>query len=411
MNNRSLPIKAALAACLVLTVLLAPVTADPPASRVVAVADVHGAYQEFVAILHDAGLIDDRRAWSGGAATFVQTGDVVDRGARTRECLDLLMDLERQAPGSGGKVIPLLGNHEVMNLLGDLRYVTKDLFLTFATADSEKRREQARGEYVAFLAGHAGHGHAVAPPADGDARQAWTDEHPPGFFEHRDAFAPDGKYGQWIRAHHSVVQIGEGLFVHGGLSPTIEFATIGEVDERVKSDIAAFDALWKALVDAKVIWRYMTFAEAVRFAQEELVWRQAEGPVGVFETRAPVIRLLGFKTWFMLTADGPLWYRGLATEPEDKFTGPLTTMLDRLQAKYIVAGHSVVASKMVTTRFDSRVFLIDTGMNVEAYAGRASALGIQDGRFLAYQVGGTPRQLPPPPGVKSATPAAGLEVK
>jgi hypothetical protein len=405
--------RTALAACLLLGFVLAPLAAGPASSpapgRVVAVADVHGAYDEFVGILHDVGLINDQRAWAGGAATFVQTGDVVDRGARTRECLDLLMDLESQAPASGGKVIPLLGNHEVSNLIGDLRYVTRAIFQTFATGESERRREQALKEYVAFLAKHKGHGHAVAAPADGDARRAWTDAHPPGFFEHRDAFGPEGKYGRWIRAHHAIVQIGDGLFVHGGISPTLEFGTVRELDERVMADLVTFDAMWKSLVDAGVIWRYMTFAEAVQFASEELTFQQTEGPVGVFEARAGVVRLLGYKTWISVSAEGPLWYRGLATEPEEKLAGGLKAMLDRLGAAYIVSGHSVVASKAVTTRFESRVFLIDTGMLGEAYAGRASALGIQDGHFLAYQAGGTPRELPPPPGVRSTAP--GQEMK
>ena len=411
MKTRRPQARTLLHAVLLVSLLLVPVAAGPASSpaagRVVAVADVHGAYEEFVAILHDVGLINDQRGWAGGAATFVQTGDVVDRGERTRECLDLLMDLERQAPGNGGTVIPLLGNHEVMNLIGDLRFVTKGIFQTFATEVSDQRREQAYKEYLAFLARHEGHGHAVAPPADGDARRSWMDEHPPGFFEHRDAFAPDGKYGRWIRAHHGVVQVGDGLFVHGGLSPALEFGTVRELDERVMADLTAFDAMWKALVDAGVVWRYMTFGEAVRFASEELTWRQTEGPVGVFEARPAVIRLLGYKTWVTVSADGPLWYRGLAIEPEDKLASGLKAMLDRLGAAYIVSGHSVVAGKAVTTRFESRVFLIDTGMLGAVYAGRASALGIQDGRFVAYQAGGTPRELPPPPGVKSATPGAG----
>ena len=75
-------------------------------------------------------------------------------------------------------------------------------------------------------------------------------------------------------------------------------------------------------------------------------------------------------------------------------------MLERLGASYIVAGHSVVASKEVTTRFGSRVFLIDTGMLGEVYAGRASALEIQDGRFTAHRVDTTPRALPPPASAK-----------
>jgi Calcineurin-like phosphoesterase len=410
MKTRSPLVRALPGAALLVTLLLAPVVAGPappPApGRVVAVADVHGAYEEFVAILHDVGLINDQRAWAGGAATFVQTGDVVDRGARTRECLDLMMDLERQAPESGGTVIPLLGNHEVMNVIGDLRYVTKDIFRTFATAESAQRSDQAYAEYLAFLETHKGHGHAASPPSDAEARRAWRDEHPPGFFEYRDAFGPDGKYGRWIRAHRAVVQIGDGVFVHGGLSPSLEFGSVRELDERVMADLPAFDAMWKALVDGGVVWRYMTFAEAVRFASEELTWRQTEGPVGAYEPRAAIVRLLGYKTWITVSADGPLWYRGLATEPEGKLADGLKAMLARLGAAYIVSGHSVVASKTVTTRFDGRVFLIDTGMLAEAYAGRASALGIQDGHFIAYQVGGTPRELLPPPGVKAGVPGA-----
>ena len=59
-------------------------------TRVVAVGDVHGAYPEFVAILQRAGLINADRQWIGGSSVLVQTGDVPDRGAKTRECLDLL---------------------------------------------------------------------------------------------------------------------------------------------------------------------------------------------------------------------------------------------------------------------------------------------------------------------------------
>ena len=387
-----------------IALLLASAAAGPAPGRVVAIGDVHGAYGELTAILQEVGLIDGRRAWTGGATTFVQTGDVVDRGAKMRECLDLLMDLQRQAPRDGGTVIPLVGNHEVMNVIGDLRYVTPEAFRTFAAADAETRREAALKDYLAFLSPHAGHGHAIVPPAEGEARQKWMEEHPPGFFEHRDAFGPDGQYGKWIRANHAVVQVGDGVFVHGGLSPDLEFGSIRELDERVTGDLAAFDGMWKALVDAGVIWRYMTFAEAVRFAGEELAWRQTEGPVGEFAARTAVIRLLGYKTWITVSADGPLWYRGLATEPEAKLDAGLTAMLERLKAGYIVSGHSVVAGKEVTSRFGSRVFLIDTGMLGEVYAGRGSALEIRDGRFMAHRVDAMPKSLPPPPSAKVAEP-------
>jgi hypothetical protein len=385
--------------------LLGPAAATQAPSRVVAVGDVHGAYEEFTAVLRNVGLIDRNRSWTGGTATFVQTGDVVDRGMLQRECLDLLIDLQRQAPRDGGAVIALLGNHEVMNLIGDLRYVTPAMFGAFASADAETRREAARKDYLAFLSAHVGHGHEIVPPADGEARQKWTDEHPPGFFEHRDAFGPGGQYGKWIRSNRAVAQIGDGIFVHGGINPTLAFGSLRELDERVVADLPAFDAMWKVLVDARVIWGYMTFAEAVRFAAEELTWQQSEGPVGPFPARLAVLRLLAYKTWITVSGDGPLWYRGLATEPEAKLDADLTAMLQRLQARYIVAGHSVVASKQVGTRFGSRVFLIDTGMLGEVYAGRGSALEIRDGRFIAHQVDGTPRLLPLPAGVKAPGPA------
>src|SRR5262245_13373628 len=58
--------------------------------RVVAIGDVHGAYDPFVALLRATGLTDGRGRWTGGRAILVQTGDVVDRGPDSRRVLDLL---------------------------------------------------------------------------------------------------------------------------------------------------------------------------------------------------------------------------------------------------------------------------------------------------------------------------------
>ncbi|HJS58221.1 MAG TPA: metallophosphoesterase, partial [Vicinamibacteria bacterium] len=66
-------------------------------SRVVAVGDVHGAYDNLVAVLRMAGLIDAEDHWSGGRARLVQTGDVLDRGPDSRKALELLMRLEKEA--------------------------------------------------------------------------------------------------------------------------------------------------------------------------------------------------------------------------------------------------------------------------------------------------------------------------
>src|SRR5689334_18843727 len=107
------------------------------APRVIAVGDIHGAIAEFKSILRTVRLADDEGRWSGGRAVLIQTGDYMDRGAGTRAVLDLLMALEQQAKDAGGRALPLLGNHEVMNLIGDTRDATPEIFATFADAQSE----------------------------------------------------------------------------------------------------------------------------------------------------------------------------------------------------------------------------------------------------------------------------------
>src|SRR3989337_2154824 len=102
------------------------------AARVVAIGDIHGAITKFKGILKAAGLADVAGRWTGGKATLMQTGDHMERGAGTRAGLDLLMALEKQAKDAGGRAFALLGNHEVMNLIGDTRDATPEIFAMFA---------------------------------------------------------------------------------------------------------------------------------------------------------------------------------------------------------------------------------------------------------------------------------------
>ena len=104
--------------------------------RVVAVGDVHGAYDRFVEILRASRLVDDRLRWIGGRAHLVQVGDVVDRGPDSLKALDLLDRLQKDASRAGGAVHVLLGNHEVMRMLGDLRYTTPGEYEAFTTSKS-----------------------------------------------------------------------------------------------------------------------------------------------------------------------------------------------------------------------------------------------------------------------------------
>jgi hypothetical protein len=178
---------AAVLAALAAVCTLPAAAADPPA-RIVAIGDVHGAYDEFVALLEAAGLVDVQLDWRGGDARLVVLGDVLDRGAESRRVLELIIRLREQAPLSGGEAELVLGNHEVMNLLGDLTYVTPAEYAAYRADESPRDREAA---WQRFRAGSDG-GDAEVLTAQFAAR------YPPGFFGHRAAFSLRGPLGAWL---------------------------------------------------------------------------------------------------------------------------------------------------------------------------------------------------------------------
>jgi len=405
MRKHSLIRPAGVFAALLLVALSVTAAAQ---TRIVAIGDVHGALPEFETILKQTGLIDARRGasggWAGGRSVLVQTGDVVDRGPKTRACLDLLMALERSAERQNGKVIALLGNHEVMAMTGDLRYVSPEDYQSFATGRSEKIREDAYREYLNFVSSQSLQpGDAL--PAGQISREKWMAEHPPGFFERRDAFGPLGAYGRWLRKHDVAYQSGDVAFVHGGLSPNFTFRDISDLNEQMRAALAAFDSGWQSLSRTGIIWRYMTLDEAILQIQREraaIPTRENVEPK-LKEDLEQFVRLV---SW-LVSANNPIWYRGLAVEPEEALGPGLEAMLARLKISYIVAGHSVVSGFEIHQRFGNRVFLIDTGMLGSAFGGRASALEIQGGRFTAHSAGREPQVLAPRSNVASPPAAAG----
>ena len=121
-----------------LLVVALPATAQPVPARIVAVGDLHGDYDAWAAIARAAGLIDGSGRWTGGATTLVQTGDIVDRGPDSLKIIDQLIRLQREAPGSGGRVVVLTGNHEAMMVINDLRYVHPGEYAAFVTPASSR---------------------------------------------------------------------------------------------------------------------------------------------------------------------------------------------------------------------------------------------------------------------------------
>jgi hypothetical protein len=290
--------------------------------RVVAVGDVHGAYDRYLEILRIASLVDPAGRWAGGRTHFVQVGDIVDRGNDSRKVLDFLKRLEREAPESGGRVHILLGNHEVARMLGDLRLTTAGEYAAFANGDSENVRQR-------FV--------RAAPIKTDAERDTLLQQTPLGWIEMRQAFGRDGDYGKWLRQLPVVVTIDGFVFVHGGISPAV--APLG-----------------CAAINAQVTRELTSDLEKTRVA-----------PLSSLAARA----------------DGPLWYRGLAQEPET-FAPQVAEVLSLLHARSMVIAHTVIPSGRITTRFDGRVVQIDTGMQ-PAYVpdGRASALEIRNGETTA----------------------------
>ena len=90
--------------------------------RRIVVGDIHGELGGFREILINAGLIDDKDNWSGGGDILIQTGDVIDRGPYSREAVDLLKKLQKEAAAVEGEVVRLCGNHELMLVQNYFRY-------------------------------------------------------------------------------------------------------------------------------------------------------------------------------------------------------------------------------------------------------------------------------------------------
>ena len=259
-------------AILVAVVLLgtpaAPLVAQG-AARLVAIGDIHGEIDGFKRILQAAGLADATGRWTGRRAQLIQTGDYTDRGTGTRAVLDLLMALEPQARRDGGRAFALLGNHEVMNLIGDTRDVTREIFATFADANSEKKRNDAWEQYARLGAAKLAQGEPV-PEVYRQTREAWMTTHPPGYVEYREAFAPRGKYGAWLRDKPIVTEVNGHIFMHAGISPARAPEKLEDLNTRVRDEVRRLDRFFDRLVSGGLATRTFNLQEILQVAVNEI---------------------------------------------------------------------------------------------------------------------------------------------
>jgi hypothetical protein len=373
---------------LLLLMSLRPAWAGPAAGQagatVIAIGDVHGAFDDFVAILQRTGLIDKQNHWAGGKATFVQVGDLLDRGPKPREVMDLMISLGKEAGLAGGQVVSLVGNHEMMNIMGDLRYVTPVNYASFADGYSEKRQKAAYDEYVKWRDSHRSLIAELSQPMEMTEAE-WMARHPVGFIEQREAFSPQGEYGKWLRGKSAVVEINGIIFLHGGISPDAAKIKIDAINTQIRSEIKAFDTAKEYLQNEKLILPFFNLQEIASVLQAEISAERKSTVPANDERQAKILDFLKFNDWLSVKEDGPLWFRGYDRWTDEQGAPQAGKILEAYQATHIVVGHTVQKGGRIRPRFGNEVFLIDTGMLSSYYpGGRPSALGIcGNGKFVA----------------------------
>jgi Calcineurin-like phosphoesterase len=361
-----------------------PKPADNPPASVTAIGDVHGDFDDFTALLQKVGIIDAQHHWSGGKTTLVQVGDLLDRGPKPRQVLDLMMALEPEASQAGGRLVSLLGNHEVMNIMGDLRYVTPGNFASFADANSEQRQKSAYQTYVKWRNSHAALMSELPQPMELTEAE-WMTRHPAGYIEQRDAFGPNGTYGKWLREHSAVADVGGVIFLHGGISPNVAKMKPDAINAKIRDELKQFDSTKQFLQEADIILPFFNLREITAVVQAEIT-AERKGLVASNGPRQQRLTqfLLSYGDWLSIKEDGPLWFRGYDQWGDEEGATQMGKILDSLKATRIVVGHTVQKGGRIRPRFGDRTFLIDTGMLSSYYpGGRASALQIQDNAYTA----------------------------
>ena len=359
-----------------------PSPSASPQSRIVAVSDVHGAYDSLVSILKTAELVDDKLAWSGGRATLVVVGDVLDRGNGSRRVLELLMRLEGEASAAGGRAQLVLGNHEVMNLTGELDYVASEDYAAYASEESASERAAALAR---FRAAHAGTGSDDTLAAD------FTRRYPPGFFAQRAAFASGGRFGAWLLRHPVLAVLGDTVFVHGGLPAQLAGKSAADVNDAYAAALRDYLGAFETLVAAGVLHVEDGFVERPALAERYLADPQRAGAAVPAPVRAAVDRLRELTRSDVFGASAVYWYRGTVSCSEPIERDRLLGVLAMLGAKRVVVGHTPTPTARVLSRFDGMVLRVDTGM--QQRGGRASALVLEAAGASAIYAG-EPKAVP-----------------
>ncbi len=349
--------------------------------RIVAIGDIHGAFNGIREILRKIEIIDQKDQWVGGDSVLVQTGDFLDRGPGATKVAELLMSLQEEAPKQGGKVIVLLGNHEILNLLGDFRDVTKYIYRNLVDGHSEKRLTVSCNGYASFYR-RLYELRREKPPKRRELVERCLSEQQLGQVEYIDEMGPTGTIGRWLRTLPVAAEVDDIVFVHGGISAELAKKDLTSINREVHREIKSFDKTRRYLIDQDLLLPTSPLPDVLSVARQ--LAKATSGAPSLPPLSSEFLHLLQFSKWLAVAEDGPVWFRGYARWSEEEGQQQIPTILDRLNAERVVVGHTPQPPFHIRNRFDSRVFLIDTGMLTSFYKGHPSALEIQDGVFTAF---------------------------
>ena len=383
---RSLQQLAAAGLLLVSSCLQAAVLETDTTSRVVAFGDVHGAYEEFTTLMREVGVIDASGNWSGADTHLVSLGDLIDRGHGSRGVVELLMALESQAATAGGAVHVVLGNHEVMVLSGDHRYVSKAEYADFADDETSAERDALFAGWWAeqqalTVAGQAGE------VSEADARADFESKFPPGFVGLQKAYAPSGAIGAWLLSKPLVIRVNDKLYMHGGISTDIAESSLQDINVKNKRDLQEYLRLVVALREAGVLDRHVDF-----WAVREHLNRKAEAVLAQDPKARPdwfndFVALSELEGAFVFSPQSPVWYRGNAYCHPYAESFNTERLLKRTNTRQVVIGHTPNPRGAIQ-RLDGQVLRLDTGMLKAVYKGVPTAYIQENGKSWLHYVGG-----------------------
>jgi calcineurin-like phosphoesterase family protein/HipA-like protein len=356
-------------------------------ARVVAFGDVHGAFADWSGLLRELGVIDEQMNWSGGNTHLVSLGDLLDRGPDSRKVVELLMKLDQQAEQAGGAVHMVLGNHEVMVMTGDLRYVSPQEFAAFAGDETQADRDALFAQYRSFN-----------PEGDEAAlRQTFDDQYPAGFVALRKAFSQEGALGSWLVQQPFVVKVNDKVYMHGGIASVASEDSLATLNGKLQGELKAFLDSMDTLRAAGVMPWYVDYHDRLAFLNARAEEFVAANPKAKTQPDwFPALKqVFEAQQAFVFSDDSPNWYRGTAMCHPYAESFNTERFLKQVGAKQLVMGHTPTSGN-VHERMDGLAIRLDTGMLASVYKGRASALVSQGGKDYVHYLGSSEKAQPVP---------------